>query len=320
MKNLLLPFFLILSCTSLFAQDNIFSIFSSSPLVLNPAATGTFGNKNLRLYCGSDNVEFKHVYKENFVNLAADKVLLKGKLGLGANVSNEFGNDLVSSRSAMLSLAWHQNIIKNKYTVSAGLQGGMVKSMLNLDGLYFESPLNPRYGIDSSLISGDMKDHVLYPDFNLGILAFRSMENSRFRPWIGFTIYHLFRPDVSFYGSGQPMPRSFLLHAGADISVTGPFVFSPVALYHSLEEFKFYELGGTVKYRPASYSIGLGGIFMHTVNDPFTTREVSMLALASYSGLEFRMEMFLFYIDTPGDLKYSRSMFGISWNLPEGKK
>jgi len=90
MKNIILLMVFCFTVQSLIAQDRPNSAFSSSPLTLNPATTGTFGNSNLRVHSDFNWNSYGYSwYKthKNIMSISVDKTLLKGKLGVGGNVS-----------------------------------------------------------------------------------------------------------------------------------------------------------------------------------------------------------------------------------------
>jgi len=300
---------------SLSAQDHINSVFSSSPLILNPATTGTFGNSNLRVYTGYDWESNTGFFHEKTLNFSADKKLLKGKLGVGACLSYEFGDDIIKSKDAMLSAAYNTRFLKDNCKISVGIQGGLMEKSIDWDRILFNDPLSPGYGGNSSDSLGSPKDYVLYPDFNMGVLAFRNSGNSKIMPWIGFLVSHLFRPNVSFLSLSSPLPRKLTIHAGIDFPVNTHFVLTPLLFYTKQDEFKTLDIGGTAKYRIGSFSLSLGGINKTLQTDFSKFNQFSLLAEAGYAGFEIRMELFVLQDASYNRVGYKKGMIGLNWNL-----
>jgi type IX secretion system PorP/SprF family membrane protein len=316
---LLLFFF---ASQSLIAQDISNSVFSSSPLTLNPAATGTFGNSNLRVHSALNwNTYYDYIH-ENIMSISVDKTLLKGKLGVGGDVLDEFGNDIVKSKGAVLSAAYNQGFLNDNVKLSVGMQAGLMQNSLDWDRLVFEQPLDPRSGtiipIDENW---QFKDHVLYPDFNLGMLVFRNTDNSNIMPWFGLSVSHLFRPDVSYISEfSTPLSRKLTLQAGTDIPVNVHLVLTPLLLLTKQNEFKTFDLGGSVKYRTGKFSLSAGGMYKMFSFGNSKQHQQSILAEVGYAGFEIRLEVQALRDKAHGQPNNSSGTVGVSWNLQGDKK
>jgi len=307
---------------SLIAQDYSNSVFSSSPLALNPATTGTFGNSNMRVHTAFNWNKYWGFLHKNIMSISVDKTLLKGKLGVGGDVSYEFGNDFVKSKGAMLSAAYNQGFFNNNVKLSVGMQAGLMQNSYDWDQLVFEQILDPRSG---TIYPGDenlqIKDHVLYPDLNLGMLVFRNTDNSNIMPWIGLTVSHLFRPDVSFLPvSSTPLARKLTIHAGADIPLDAQIVLMPLLLFTQQEQFKTLDLGGSARYRLGSFSVSAGGLYKIYWYGNSEQHQKSLLAELGYAGFELRMELVVLKDRVDRQSQYSSGTVGLSWNLKGGKK
>jgi type IX secretion system PorP/SprF family membrane protein len=304
---------------SIAAQDHPISVFSSSPLTLNPGTTGTFGNSNLRVYAGYDWNSFKSFFHKHSMSISADKALMKGKVGVGGNIAYEFGDDITRSNCAMLSAAYNKLILNDNYKISAGLQAGLVQNSIDWDRLYYTDPLSASSGGIVFDSIGPVKDKILYPDYNLGIIVFRNKDNNTFMPWIGFSISHLFKPNTSFLSLSSPLPRKFTIHTGADITVHEHFLLTPLGLYTIQDYYKTLDLGGTAKYKNGIFSASLGGLYKNSRFDLSISQQLSLLAEIGYAGFELRLEVLVINDKDYKQLEYSRGMIGLCWNLQDRK-
>jgi type IX secretion system PorP/SprF family membrane protein len=320
MKKTIFLILFYITFQSLIAQDHQFSVFSSSPLTINPATTGTFGNSNLRVNAGFDWISYSGLFHGNTISLSADKAILKGKLGVGGDVSYETGNDVVKSKSAKLSAAYNTGFLNDNFKFSVGVQACLMHSSIDWDQLIFEDALSPRYGEIYFEFAEPAKEHILYSDFNLGVLVFRNTDKSKIMPWIGLSVSHLFRPDVSFLSQSNPMPRKLTIHAGADIPVDKHVVLTPLLLFTEQDEYKVLDIGGTAKYQQGSISFSLGGLYNEIHMDFSKIQQACLLAEIGYSGFELRLELLVIKDKYPRQMSYSRGIAGLSWNLQQAKK
>lgn len=309
MKKLFFLSLLYFVYISLSAQDQLISVFSSSQLNINPATTGTFGNSNLRVFTGYDWNTHSRLFDEKTLNLSVDKTLMKGKLGVGGTLSYEFGDDMIQSKGAMLSTAYNMGFLNDNFTFSVGIQGGLMQNYIDWDNLFFA---------DSDSIVYP-KERVLYSDFNLGVLVFRNSDKGKIMPWFGFSVSHLFEPDISFFSVASPLPRKLTLHAGVDIPVNKKIILTPLLLYTYQDYMKVMDLGCIAKYQEGRFSASLGGIYKNVVDDLFKNQQISLLAGLAYAGFEIRMEWMMFDVNDLIQVDYSRGMIGLSWNLQKGK-
>ena len=304
---------------SLSAQDQLISGFSSSTLSINPATTGTFGNYNLRVFSGFDWNSYSGLFSEKTMSLSADKTIIKGRLGVGGILSYQFGDDIIKSNGALFSTAYNRGFLKDNYTFSVGIQGGIMQKSIDWDRLYFSDQLSPNSGGVIYDTLGSPKEHILYSDFNLGALVFRNSDKSKILPWIGFSVSHLFQPNVSFLSLSSPLARKLTIHAGVDIPVNENIILTPLLLYTSQDYFKVLDLGCSAKYQKGRFSASLGGVYKNMLYDFFKNQQISILGELGYAGFEIRMEMKVIELNDLKQLDYSRGMIGLSWNLRKGK-
>ncbi|NVO18450.1 MAG: PorP/SprF family type IX secretion system membrane protein [Bacteroidetes bacterium] len=315
MKRYFCLLILVFSIQFLFAQDHIISGFASSPLSFNPATTGTFGNQNLRVYTGYGWDHFPVLFDDNSINLSVDKSLLKEHLGIGVNLLHGFGNDFENTDYAMLSAAYHSGFLDNQFTYSFGLQGGLLKHSVDWDQMIYRDPISPIY--DSVYIYPT--DHIMVGDFNLGTLIFRNGDMIKIRPWIGFSVSHIFEPNLSLLNLSYPLPRKLIIHAGSHIRLNRFFVFTPRVMYSRQKDYRTLDLEGTMKYQSGKFLVSLGNSYEHSKHDFFDINQVRLLASIGYAGLECRMEFLLLEFNQLVDINQSTGFIGLCWNLHKSK-
>lgn len=322
MKQTIFLIIILISLQAVNAQDEMISAFATSPIIINPAATGTFGNSNLRINAGLNWNSYRRWRKAHVVCLTVDKSLLKQKLGVGVEITNEFGTDPMKSRNAMLSVAYNTGLFSNTYKLSAGIQGGVMQNSIDWDALLFDDALFPGFNGNDTMNPTFVtpKDHVLYPDFNMGLMMFRNPETSTLNPWLGISVSHLFRPDYSFLSGMQAhLPRKLTIYSGVDIPLSEHFGLTPALLYTYQDKLNDINLGCKAKYQTGNFSLSLGSMFKKEAYDKSSYHELSILAGAGYAGFEFRIEFLVLREQQLKSMKYRRGIMGLSWRLPEKK-
>lgn len=319
MKKLFLLSLLYFVLHPLSAQDQDISIFSSPQISINPANTGTFGNSNLRVFAAYDWSSLSGFLDNKQISLSVDKTIVKGMLGVGGNLSYEFGDDLYQSKGAMLSTAYNRGFLNEKYTFSVGIQGGIMQKSFDWDKILFSDLLSgPLGGIYMDTL-GSPTYHILYSDFNLGVLVFSNPDKSKIQPWIGVSVSHLFKPNVSFLSISSPLPRKLTIHSGIYIPVSENIVLTPLMLYTTQDHFNVLDLGFVAKYHINRFSASLGGIYNNSQYDQAKEQRISLLAELGYIGFEIRVELKVIDLNTFSQLDYSRGAIGLTWNLHERK-
>ncbi len=244
---------LLLMFASLFAvkaQDVHFSMYNLSPLLLNPAETGQHEGDwrvatNYRQQWKAIGRPFQTVAASFDQKIYA----LPGNFSVGGLVLYDQSGviDLVHNR-AYLSVAYA--VETQRWSFSAGLQGGYVFKNYNLSGTTFPEQYNPNIGLfDPTLPLSEtgLSNQAGYVDANFGVLASRRLEKGV--AIMGFSMLHFNSPDVSFFDGQENLPARYTLHGRWRHDFDEGWFMQPSAMVSLQAKAQSLMLGGTVGLR-----------------------------------------------------------------------
>jgi|AntAceMinimDraft_17_1070374.scaffolds.fasta_scaffold25864_2 type IX secretion system PorP/SprF family membrane protein len=253
MKNFYLIIIFIFIWVISYAQDAQLSIFTTSPLAINPATTGGFQNDNWRLYA-----DYKSQWK--FLNqgisnndFSFDMPVFRRKVGLGCLISNSIAsNGGISTLSFVSSFGYSIRLTRRvKQYLSFGLQAGIRQVNFNPDKLFFANQYIPGVGFDPNQNNGEnfTKTSTIYPDFNFGIMWYIKDKGTNFKPWAGASVYHITEPNESFHKSMESnLARKYIIYSGVEIIMSDYFNVSPMLLLLSQYDFTRFSAGGYLSF------------------------------------------------------------------------
>ncbi|HNE50874.1 MAG TPA: PorP/SprF family type IX secretion system membrane protein [Chitinophagales bacterium] len=234
-----LIFFSIILTASTFtySQDYKFSQFYNSPLNLNPAFTGKINS----LYRFTANYRVQYLPLQspspyNTLSASADFGILRDKLkgdifGIGVVFTND-RQTAIRSNTAMLSLAYHKSLGKNKnHFLSAGVQLGFLQRSIDLGNLAFASQFTGT-GFDLSLSNQEnfASNKYFKPNLNLG-LFWSSNFTKTIGAYAGVSIFNILKPKDTFFKSDNERAMRYNAHAGLFIDVNRVVLISPNGMY-----------------------------------------------------------------------------------------
>lgn len=144
--------------------------------------------------------------------------------GIGAYLEQQnTSSNVYSASNIKISFAYHEYLdYDKKYKLSVGLQGGILRSSLDLNALTFDNQYNGSTGFH---INRDNQEDFIYndllvTDYNLGI-GF-NMKQATSKTKIGITLKHLNNPSYSFFDadSSNNIGREALLIGEHQISLS----------------------------------------------------------------------------------------------------
>jgi type IX secretion system PorP/SprF family membrane protein len=207
LKQLLITIGLTLACTVLYAQDHQYSQFFNSPIYLNPALTGQFDG-DLRM---------NMIYRNQWTNLGGGLKYLTASIdynipNFGGGVGLMFthgseGSNYLSKNN--IAGTYSYSIGSDSYVLSFGLQAGVTNRSLSWSNLIFSDQIDPRLGLDPSLISSaelPVYNSRFYFDSGAGV----NLVTGDFM--IGSALQHLNKPNESFTGAPAKLPMRFTTH------------------------------------------------------------------------------------------------------------
>lgn len=235
--NKRLYYILILVCISLsqftgYSQDVHFTQFYLSPLTTNPALTGhtegdwrlTANHRNQWNVVGkpysTTSLGFEHnfyYYNEKF---SGGIMYLHDQSGVV-----ELKYDKI-----MLSGAYHKKLGKNIFHF--GIQPGYVMKSVDMNSASLPEQYDRNTGsFNSDLASSEnlTSQQVNYFDFNAGINY--TLKLKKLKTELGYAMFHINRPNESFFGQENNLPTRHILTIGAEYKLTPKLVLYPHFLH-----------------------------------------------------------------------------------------
>lgn len=229
MRKCLLVIYIIFVASSLKAQDPHFSQFFASPLTLNPAFTGKFDG--LWRLAVNHRDQWPSIPKAYVTSSASiDFPILKTRIpegdifGLGiSGLSDASANNQLKLNYGSVSMSYHKALDEDGYnTIGAGFQGTYSSLVLDVSKLLFEDNLTQN-GFDpvarptSETFNNGTNQNYL--DVNAGLL-YSGSSNGENNYYLGFSMYHINRPKVSFKDKNWYLNGRVTIHAGGTFPVT----------------------------------------------------------------------------------------------------
>jgi len=298
---ILFVFFLI--SADVISQDPHISPYASSPLYINPAATGFFQNRDLRVH-GNFKNQWGSILPKGIstTTLSVDKPLTSKNIGLGVlfqNTSATTGamKDLnILGSFGYLAQLTRARGSKGAQYLAFGLQAGIKQKSFLPDMLTTDSQYIDDIGFDAALPSGESFSNTskIYPDFNFGALwyigsnrSFSRADKVRILPYAGISISHLTKPNESFYGTYESrLPRKFLFHAGAEVQTSTQFALQPIFIIFNQGTSTQYNAGTTANFKANNDATFIIGCFYRSAD-----------AVIALTGIKFQDFTFLFSYD-----------------------
>ncbi|MEO6229833.1 MAG: PorP/SprF family type IX secretion system membrane protein [Ferruginibacter sp.] len=208
------------------AQDPHFSQFFASPLTLNPAFTGKFDGQ-LR-FAANHRDQWPSIPKAYVTTSASlDFSILKNKIpsgdvfGIGfSGLSDQSADAALKLNYGSLSLSYHKALDENGYnTIGGGFQATYSSAILDFTKLTFEDQLtqNGFTGTTAETLSNGNNQN--YVDVNAGIL-YSGSSNGLNNFYLGASIYHINRPNLSFIDKVWNLSPRLTVHGGGSFPVT----------------------------------------------------------------------------------------------------
>lgn len=240
-----LPFFttllVVLTMSSLSAQDIHFSQFYMSPLTLNPALTGVM-NCNTRIV-GNYRNQWASVLGRNAYNtysVSYDQKMPVGRydyFGFGGNIWSDVAGSLdFQTLTLKLSGAYSRKVggdrRKANYLVMGAEAGASQRSIDFTNAQWPSQNDNGEFCPTCPSGEGDIPDNFLFGDVGLGLLWF-SVINKKTNYYLGAAVNHLNQANLSFY-RGTEVEKYYtkiVLHAGGEIPMNSNVSLVPGAVF-----------------------------------------------------------------------------------------
>ena len=214
------------------AQDVHLSQYYTSDLSLNPAMTGhSLGDFKATLNYRNQWSQVGGPILTNFLSVEKKIHLLKDEIGIGLIVMD----DRVSSvnygiNKFMLSGAYVKEI--HGHRLSWGVQAGLVSYKSGLTSGTFPDQWNYSQGLfdPEDMVNGEagIDGNSSYLDVNSGV--YWSKKFGRVTPTVGYSAFHLTRPNQAVIANGVSLPFRSAFHSEASVKF-GTLEFHPHVMY-----------------------------------------------------------------------------------------
>lgn len=254
--QLLLPTFLL-------AQDIHFSQFYQTPLLLNPALTGTFrGDQRAIINHKEQWRAFGSPFQTSL--LSFDMGLFKKKwksayLGTGLLAyRDKAGDTQLSTTQFNLSLSGIVSISSTQL-ISAGLQGGFAQRSIKTENMQWASQFDGN-SYNSSLPSNENNSFEPYSfgDFSGGVSWSYSSEalnffaSNEFKANVGMAVFHVNRPrqPLNAFQNVDRMYSKMVAHGGLHIGIgLTNYAIQPSLFYMKQGEQQEINFGSFIRYK-----------------------------------------------------------------------
>ncbi len=266
------------------AQDAQLSMFTSSPLSINPAETGAFDGK-MRLI-GNYRGQWGGFLDKNIAtsSFSFDMPVPSKKIGVGLFVANNSATKgAINDLTCMLSVGYSTKISDNQ-NIAFGLQAGIKQKSFKPEELTFDNQYIDGIGFSDSEPNGESfsTTSVTYPDFNFGAKWWMTSLKD-IKPWAGIAFYHITKPDESFGSEQSKLPSKLILNAGAEITTADDISVVPMILLLSQGKSTQFSIGGSFNYEQNRETTLIAGMYYRSSD-----------ALVPMAGIEYK-EFALFF-------------------------
>lgn len=293
MRKCLLFILLTIVFASSNAQDPHFSQFFASPLTLNPAYTGKFDG--LWRVAANHRAQWPSIPNAYITSSASvDLPILKkyipagDVMGLGVSgLTDASANSILKLNYGSVALSYHKTLDENSYnTIGVGFQGTYSSMTLDISRLTFEDELvqngfaqgtSAEYG-GSNPLTGRLNNGN-YFEGNAGIL-FSGSTNGENNYYLGASMYHITRPQVSFKDKSWYLTNRFTMHGGGSFPINESIGVNFSIIYQEQNKASETVIGGAV-------SINVNGEKLNPTNLYFGSWMRLGDAAIPYLGLEF---------------------------------
>lgn len=205
-----------LLAVSVYAQDAVFSQFTSNRLYLNPSFVGhlyrtSIGVNSRQQWVNVPSARLMGAYSFNQVSF--ETYCSDVGLAYGIQVRNSIeGEGLLTTNSATLYAAKPIRIQENrrrKVVLATGMSIGLTQKQLDWQRLSFTSQFHPYIGYyrDAALVNPQLESSNFAIDPSAGIRLDYLNKVTHSVHKIGFAVYHFSRPTETFFGLENRIPR-----------------------------------------------------------------------------------------------------------------
>ncbi len=245
------------------AQDFHLSQYDMLPLYYNPAQTGMYNAaENIPYrFSGTYRSQWQKLNGKPYAAVGAGYDMPFNRYGAGIVLMNHIaGASNFDAFQMMLSGAYQITDPSSKdHFLSAGLQMGIFQKKFSQRDLLFENQYNGLAGFDPTLPNGEsLADlSIVRFDANVGVYYKFTHPNKKWEPSIGFSLFHVTRPNESFTGEKSRLPMRVNGIFNCDIHIDEKWTVTPNVLFMQQARAREINAGALVAYtlNPKGYAL-----------------------------------------------------------------
>jgi type IX secretion system PorP/SprF family membrane protein len=243
MKKLVLSITILFGCaiSTIHAQDAQFSQMEDLSQVFNPATTGVFNQNDISLGAAYRNQWSSLSSSINSFVLSFELPPFLQRWGVGAYLKNTDEIGIINTFSFNASGSYFITDPRNdKYLISAGLQLGFIYKRINTENMTFDQQYEAG-NFNPDIASGEtfIRQNTTMPDVNIGFYYRNINEAKHFRPYGGFSVFHITYPVEQFLdGTKSHLPLRYFAQLGASYDINDLTNISPNIYYQRQREFQ----------------------------------------------------------------------------------
>ena len=204
------------------AQDTQFSMYDASATVLNPALSGTDKESKLRAVS-----QYRTQYSSlgnNYIttSIAVDKPIIDDRWGAGVYLFHNDASNIFKETSFILSGSY--DVMKPEQDIhhlTTGLNIGLINKHLSSDEFSFDNQYeNGDFNSNIDSKESISRNNRLLPEVTFGLAYYNLDKNKVYRPYGGFALYHITKPNESFVtdvSDNSRVPIRWLLNGGCKL-------------------------------------------------------------------------------------------------------
>ncbi len=260
-KKYILFLLMFLLIYNAYSQDIHYSQFFASPLNSNPANTGNFdGDYRFVLNNKNQWLSFADAYRTFSLSFDAgfDNFLIKKSIsGIGLQVNT----DIAGSGDLMTN----QIILNAGYYFPCNKAGNILLGVAIAPGYFFQNINFSRLTFGNQYVNNSFNSNINpdenfansrinYFDISLGS-NFIYNGNPNFKPYLGFSVFHLNQPKKSFSeNSDRFLPIKYIVTTGANIRINEQLFVEPMLHFMFQQKYTEYNFGAMLKYEHSPVS------------------------------------------------------------------
>lgn len=266
MKKFLLSISIVLGCvlsTTVHGQDAQFSQMENLSQVFNPATTGLFNHKDISIAAVYRNQWSSLSSSINSFVLSFELPPFNERWGVGAYLKNTDEIGIINTFSFIGSASYIITDPRNtKFVLSTGLQLGFIYKRINVDNMTFDQQYEAG-NFNPDLVSGEnfLRENTWMPDVNVGFYYRNINTENNFRPFGGFSVFHVTYPKEQFLdGTVDHLPLRYFFELGAIYEINDLITLKPVVYYQRQREFQqvLINLLGSYSIHKSPYKVMAG--------------------------------------------------------------